>query len=145
MANNLPLFIIPDHGPFLARHIRALKPGIYRITITRARDQLTNPQRRYFHGVVLPLVAQGMRDVSGEEADLYDAKEMLRETFLMRDVADVNTGEVKWRQRRSTEELSKEEYAALIDNAIKLCAEWFGIAVPPPAMYYSDEDERKAG
>ncbi len=92
----------------------------------------TDQQRKYFHAVVLPAVAQGLGRDIGRRVDVDVAKEIIRGQLLMRPLVNQDTGEVIGEEAVSTESLSKMEYSALIDDSIKLCATWFGIQVPPP-------------
>lgn len=133
-----PLFnlSIPEHKRMLINYIKHLD-GLHHVDIHPARDPHTDPQRRYYRGVVTHAVAQGLREAWGERVDPDGAHDFLRGKFLRRAIADGN-GEVVDYRILSTTELDKSQFSGYLDEVIRFAAEHLSVEVPPPAHYESE-------
>lgn len=94
------------------------------VSVSVARDRRTSRQNRFWHGVVVPLFA----DHCGYEFD--EMKAALALKLLPREVADMDTGEVRVVPGH-TSELNTKEFNDLIERAQRLGAE-MGINIPDP-------------
>lgn len=137
----LPIFNTRDPNQYarLVRHISTLPPDLYRIEITRIRDQRSGSQNAYYWAVVLPHVAIAMRETSGEqEIDSYDVHEFFKGRLLTRHIVDRETGESIGVVTRSTAELTTEEFADYLNKIILWAAEYCNHEVPPANKIYDD-------
>jgi hypothetical protein len=142
----LPIFNTRDPNQYarLVRHVTSLKPDIYRIEITRIRDQRSGSQNAYYWAVVLPHVAFAMREVSGEqEIDAYDVHEFFKARLLTRHIPNLETGESIAVVTRSTAELNIEEFADYLNKIILWAAEYCNHEIPPANKIYDDPEGRE--
>lgn len=98
-------------------HIGTLKPGQYELTLRKRVNRRGSAANRYFHGVVLAIMAEAW----GWDKD--DLKYELRRKFLQGD--DIT------KPPRSTADLDSAEFARFVDDCRRLAAEG-GIAIPDP-------------
>lgn len=113
------------------KYFSMLKDGCYQITI-RVRRKRSLPQNSYFHGVMLPLVFDGLRDAGFDEVmDHEDAKLIIKNLFLKVNIVSKETGLVV-EHIRKTSSLSTTEFNELIDQVIKWAAEYLMIQIPYP-------------
>lgn len=114
----------------VVEHIRTRK-GPHWIEIKKVRGQRSLPQNAYFHGVIIPFVADLLTDTQGEDITLTDAKEFLREKFLKKELINKSTGEVLGFRMLSTTELDTAEFSQFIEQISLWCGKFFGRTFPP--------------
>lgn len=108
-----------------------LKNGRYQITI-ESKNNRSIQQNRYYHGVVVPIVKDGLRDVGFSEIRTSeDAHEVLKYLFLKKRIVNEETGEVI-EKLGSTAKLSTIEFNEYVDEIIRWSAEYLGIQIPLP-------------
>jgi hypothetical protein len=101
------------------------------ITIEKAKKKRSNPQNSYFHGVVLPIVYQCLKD-AGHTLSLLDVKEMLKLKFLKVSVMiNEDTGEVLERIK-NTSELTTSDFMDFIAEIQIFVSEYFDVQIPDP-------------
>lgn len=118
--------------------------GQYDVLIKPVDPRRSDPQNRYFHGVVVQSLYEFLNDPGhGDGRGGYSfeqCKELLVARVLgMVDVINPATGEVVHQVRRATSTLNKSEFAEFIDACIQYLQETFDISVPSPALYYQQE------
>lgn len=115
----------------IAKAFNELKDGRYLITIEGHKNRSTQ-QNKYYHGCVLPLVKDGLRDIGyAEIKENEDAHEVLKYLFLKRSIPNEGTGEAI-ELLGSTTNLSTVEFNLFIDQIIQWAAEYLGIQIPLP-------------
>lgn len=136
---NLPEFnlSLAEHSRMLVSYVKALR-GVHRVEITKVRAPHSDPQRRYYRGVVVPCVALGLLEAWGEEMDLEETHIWLRKKFLTVPLVDRTTGEVVDDRVRSTTELDTAEFSSYLDEIIRFAADKLSTEVPPAAQYAED-------
>lgn len=88
----------------------------------------SNPQNRYYWGVVLPLIQQGINNL-GNEFTIDDTHDYLKAEFNTKDVIIVD--ELKTIPQ-STANLTTEEFNTYIEKCVRFAAEMIGIIIPEP-------------
>lgn len=103
----------------LADYIANLKDGEYEMVIQKPKKWRSNEQNRYFHGVIVKLIA--------EEIGLSppEAKDMLKMMFLMHEKNGVVT-------LRSTADLSTVEQEEFNEHCRRWAAAEKGLNIPLP-------------
>lgn len=99
------------------------------ITIEKQKSKRSDQQNRYWWGVVIPIVKQGLKDAGFQ--DYKTAKsvhELLKYKFLKADSVSEH-GEVLERIKSSTE-LSKGEFMELISEVQQWSAEYLNTYIP---------------
>ena len=114
----------------------ALKAWNGRVTVTVAPEVERRRERanRYYHGVVLKLMAEE----SGHTAD--ELHELMKLRHLSASLVDPITGEER-RYGKSTAVLSIAGFAQYLEHVMLDGAEWLGISFPPPRR---NEEYRQA-
>lgn len=114
-----------------AQEIIKLRAGKYLVKIASIKKR-SLPQNAYLHGVIIPLVFEGLRNIGWDEIrDNEDAKNVIKELFLKRKIENKNTGETITIVRK-TSELTTVETAEFIEDIIKWAAEYLSIQIPYP-------------
>lgn len=101
-------------------------------TVEEFKDKRSNQANRYYHGVVVHLIADALKDAGWEPSECtHDAvHEMLKRRFL---TVSKRLNEEEYIDRtRSTTELDKEEFSAYIEHCVQFAAEYLSTVIPPP-------------
>ena len=117
-----------------------LKNGKYHITLKDAR-QRSIPQNRYYRGVVVPLVREGLYEAGYDEVKTNeDAHEVLKGLFHKKNIVNKLTGDVITTVL-STTELTIPDFEKYIETICKWAAEFLGVAIPAPHQAYVEYAE----
>ena len=99
------------------------------ITIQKARFKRSNPQNAYFHGVVIPIVTNGLKEL-GHVTSNTEVKEMLKAKFLSE---PLHLKEGVFMDRiKATSQLTKTQFADFIQEIQAFAAEFIGVQIPDP-------------
>jgi hypothetical protein len=133
-------FEIREHSivgePLLLRGLSALNNGNYRAELY-AETKRTNQQNKYFH-VLFTLLQKALYDFGYEDITTMEkAKDFIKDLFLSYEVENRMNG-VKYKVKRGTSELSKDEGIEFIDSTIKFAAEELGFYVPTQEEYQAN-------
>lgn len=102
--------------------IKALEGKEITVSLQKRRKVRSLDQNAYFHGVILPLLAEA----AGYEVD--EMKDALKLHFLS--VEPTEKGKLP--RVRGTSELDTAEFSNFCDQCIRLGAELYQIAIPDP-------------
>lgn len=108
-----------------------LKDGKYVIEIA-AHNKRSNPQNRYYFGLVIPLIQEGIKQL-GTEITKEECHEFLKARFNSEEIVNTETGEFVIIPR-STAGLNKELFSAYIEKVHQFAAEFLSIEIPSPGM-----------
>lgn len=102
------------------------------MTVKRYKAKRSLNQNSWYHGFIVPAVAQGLIDLGFERSvcGRETVHEMLKEKFLKQDVG--NDDGLFITVTRSTTDLNKEEFGEYIDAIDRYCQEFLGFALPTP-------------
>jgi hypothetical protein len=101
------------------------------ITIQKQKKSRTSPQNRFYWGVVVELVKQGLKD-AGHMLNTNDTHELLKLRFLKETLmVNEQTGEIVERVK-STSELTTTQMMDYIAEIQIFSAEYLGIEIPDP-------------
>lgn len=118
-----------DVKKFFAEH----KPGRYLVTSKSIRRR-SNNQNAYLHGVVIPLVFQGLRDIGFDEVrDHEDAKMIIKDLFLRRTIRNEKTN-TEITVIRHTSELTTVDMMEFIAEVQKWAATYLNLYIPDPGQ-----------
>lgn len=120
--------------------------GQYDVLIKPVDPRRSDPQNRYFHGVILQALMEFLNDPGhGDGRTRYTLEEckdfLVGRVLGLVDVIHPSTGEVLHQVRRSTAALDKAEFSEFIESCIVYLAETFDISVPSPALYYQQDNK----
>lgn len=106
-----------------------LRDGKYLLTVKNIKRR-SNNQNAYLHGVVIPLVFEGLRNNGFDDVrDVEDAKLIIKTLFLKRKISNgIETIEVI----RGTSELTTTEMMEFIAEVQKWAAEYLNVYIPSP-------------
>lgn len=108
-----------------------------RVVISAHKDKKTNPQVRYYWGVVVPYVMEHLseRGYSYNKDEVHDILKMkcLQQTILAPNGEFINVG-------GSIEKLSVQEMAQFLHACNLLCMNWFGYAPPEPIKGFTNDN-----
>lgn len=107
-----------------------LKDGRYLIEISGA-DKRSNPQNRYYFGLVVPLIQKGIKDL-GTELTKDEVHEFLKARFNLSEVVNQETGEAI-SIPVSTTRLNKEQFGDYIDRIQAFASQFLNIYIPDPS------------
>jgi chromosomal replication initiation ATPase DnaA len=107
------------------------------ITIGVHKKKRTNPQNAYLHGVVIPMVTDGINE-HGNEVTQSQVKDLLKQKFLSFDVF-IDVDYTYETLTKDTSELSTVEFNEFIERIQRWGAEMLGIIIPDPETNISHE------
>ena len=107
----------------------SLKDGKYLVEINYT-DKRSDPQNRYYWGLVVPIVQKGINDL-GTELTRDETHEFLKARFNSEGIVNNNTGEVV-EVPKSTTRLSKFQFMEYIERIQRFAAEFLSIVIPDP-------------
>jgi DNA gyrase inhibitor GyrI len=103
-----------------------------KVNIELDNPKRSTPQNRYYWGVVIPYMQQGLKGI-GYHFDQQKAHEFIKENTVtcLEMVAHPETGEVK-KLIKSTTDLSVPEFIEWMEEIKLLAAEFLGVIIPDP-------------
>jgi len=99
-------------------------------TVRKAVDRRSNPQNRYYWGIVIPAIKAGLKD-GGMVLQTNEVHELLKFRFLKEDRPIGNDGEFITIPG-STAVLDVDEFVAYTDRCIQFAAEYLNVNIPAP-------------
>lgn len=99
------------------------------LTVERKKKRRSNNQNAYYHGVVVPMIAQAMGEDSCEDVHNY-----LKAEFNWKYIV-IGDEEKKFPQ--STAKLSTAEFSEYVAKIQRWASEFLSLYVPDPNEYYA--------
>lgn len=122
--------------------------GDCRVTIKPGRPGVTDPQRRYWWGVIVAIFADFMRehDPSLSPREASDAAHIEIKRHVLPEPVKDDNGRIIAEKVGSLRKIDKKRMAQAIDDAINWCGSEWGLAMPPPSHTerYGNPDETEA-
>lgn len=110
----------------------SMKDGEVNILVESIGRKRTSPQNRYYHGVVVKLVRQGLLDL-GHELNDEDTHEFLKSKFNPKTIVFEETGEVS-HYGGTTTELNTVDMNIYIEKIQRFAAEYLNTFIPDPII-----------
>ena len=110
--------------------IRSMADGMYSMVIEKVYDIRSNPQNRYYWGVVIKAFVQGVYDTHGEKISIQEAHDSLKEMFNFKEIVS-DHGEIR-KLVKTTRKLNTSQFNEYIENCRRFIQEWFNIETPDP-------------
>ena len=101
------------------------------LTIQRKKKHRSDPQNRYYWGVVVEMIRAGMKEM-GDKVTPDQVHEFLKWRFLRTQKIDEATGEVLYEYAGSTADLSTVEFSEYVEKCCQFAAELLGVSIPLP-------------
>lgn len=120
------------------QHTESLKPGAYKITISRTNRRST-PQNSYLWAVVYPAIRQAFYDL-GHELSTDEVHEFLKGKFNSKSVTNEETGETV-EVPMSTANLNKSDFSEYVERIQRFAAEFLGVTIPDPNTQLTIDNE----
>lgn len=108
----------------------ALKDGRWKLDATPL-NQRSNQQNRYYFGLVIPLVQQGIKHL-GTDITKEECHEFLKARFNSQELLNPETAEYI-QIPRSTTAMSKEQFCEYISKIQQFSAEFLNVVIPDPS------------
>ena len=100
------------------------------VTFERAKKKRSNPQNAFWHGVVIPIMQQALKD-AGHLMTNEQTHDLLKLRFLKETILANENGEYIERIK-STTELTTTQFMELIQEVQRFAVEYFNVIVPDP-------------
>lgn len=110
--------------------IQKLKDGDYIISVERAKKKRSIEQNRYYWGIIVPMVKEGMIEV-GYRMTTEATHEFLKMNFNIVEITNEKTGEIL-KSIGSTTEMSTSQMMEYFANIYQWASEYLGIYIPEP-------------
>jgi hypothetical protein len=101
------------------------------VTVQRKKKHRSDPQNRYYWGVVVEMIRAGMKDM-GDAVTPDQVHEFLKWRFLRTQKVDESTGEVLYEYAGSSRKLGTIAFAEYIESCCKFAGEFLGVEIPLP-------------
>jgi len=133
---NEPVYFIDEISKWEGRDVEVIIKNL---------KKRSNPQNRYYWGVVVYLVKERLTELGYVRDDLRDGELpatltrddvhlYLKENFNRKDIVNPETGEVLGTSSVSTSSLSTEEFAGYIEQIIMWASTHLDIEIPAPTL-----------
>lgn len=113
-----------------------LHDGKFLVEISK-HNKRSNQQNRYYFGLVVPLVKNGIKDM-GTELTTEETHEFLKAKFNYSELVNTETGQVELIPR-STTILTKLAFSEYIQHIQQFAAEFLNIVIPDPGVQLEAE------
>lgn len=128
--NGVPTLKITNRKAFL-EHLRTFIGCEIVITIEKKKRKRSELQNAYYHGVILPCVRMGLKDMGFQEYRTNEqVHDLLKYRFLKTDSANEHGQFIE--RIKSTTELSTSEFMDFIAEIQQFSAEFLNISIPEP-------------
>lgn len=103
------------------------------ITIEKLGKKRSNNQNRYYWGVVLPIIQQGLKEATGE----FRSSENIHYNILLplfapeKEIVNINTGECIY-EKLTSSEMTTTQFCEYIIEIQKWASEFLGVYIPEP-------------
>ena len=101
------------------------------IKIQKQKKIRSNYQNRYYFGVVIPIIQQGLFDVQGEWLSVDEIHAFLKQNFNFKELVNKRTGEVV-AVAKTTADLATIEFEEYLDRCRAFADEFLNIIIPMP-------------
>lgn len=102
-----------------------------RLQVTKKRKNRSNPQNKYYWGVVIPIIQNGLFETQGEWINANETHEFLKTNFNYKELVNESTGEVlKLAQTTTTK--TTVEFEEYLDKCRAFALEFLNIEIPLP-------------
>jgi hypothetical protein len=128
-VDNSGHLIIHDRKSFY-KEVNLLAGKDVFVTVEKMQRNRTNQQNRYYFGVLVPLVRQGLIDV-GYNVSIEETHDLIKAKFAKRELVNETTGEIL-KTVGSTAKMNTIEFANLVDSVVMWAAEFLGVVIPLP-------------
>jgi len=118
-------------GAKIRREVAEFSGKEIEVTFRRKRKHRSDPQNRYYWGVVVEMIRAGMKDM-GDTVTPDQVHEFLKWRFLREQRIDESTGEVLYEYAGSTAKLKTAEFGEYIEKCCQFAAEMLGVSIPLP-------------
>ena len=115
----------------IRKEVREFAGKEIEVTIRRKRKHRSDPQNRYYWGVVVEMIRAGMKDM-GDELTPDQVHEFLKWRFLRVQKIDETTGELLYEYAGSTTKLGTVEFSEYVEKCCQFAAEYLGVSIPLP-------------
>lgn len=104
------------------------------ICFVRNEDKKSNPQLRYFFGIVLPIIKQSFEEMQGEEYTKDDIVTLLKDMFFFEErYSPVSETMVK--VHLSLEHAKKSEVSQFIEKCVNFAETMLDVTIPDSTNY----------
>lgn len=110
---------------------RGIGAGKFILEISKANKR-SNPQNRFYWGLVIPMVQSGIKDM-GTELTKEETHEFLKARFNFEEIVNTNTGEAI-SIPRSTTALNKIQFSEYVEKIQQFASEFLSIVIPDPGQ-----------
>lgn len=101
------------------------------ITIEKKKSKRSDPQNRYFHGVIIPIVKSALLDLGFEEAKSSEwVKDFIKFNCLIKEYISAEGEVIK--SLGKTSQLTKSEFADMVADVQRWAADKLNIYIPDP-------------
>ena len=111
------------------RRISALT-GKFSVRMTKYRARRSGQQNRFYWGIILPCICDGIAEAWGEPITADEVHLLLKQMFLSRPVVNHQTGQEMARVWPSSASLNVADFSAYIEKIAKFAAESLGVVLP---------------
>lgn len=118
-------------GAKIRREVAEFAGKEIEVTFRRKRKHRSDPQNRYYWGVVVEMIRAGMKEM-GDTVTPDQVHEFLKWRFLRVQKADESTGEVLYEYAGSTADLGTIQFSEYVERCCQFAAEFLGVSIPLP-------------
>lgn len=104
------------------------------ICFVRSEDKKSNPQLRYFFGIVLPIIKQAFEEMQGEQYSKEEIVTILKDMYFYEEKYSPISGDVI-KVPMSLEHAKKSEVAEFINKCVIFATDILDVTIPDSSKY----------
>ncbi len=133
IISNVENGILKRNRTLLKQAIESFEGKTIVITIEKAKKTRSNQQNRFYWGVVIPIIQQGLKDATGE----FRGSESIHYGILLplfaptNEIVNTDTGQVLT-EKISSSEMTTSQFMDFVAYVQQWAAEFLGVDIPNP-------------
>lgn len=115
----------------IAKSIKAFEGAEITLTIEKKYNKRSNNQNAFYWGVLLPIIANLLKDATGHYFSQEEAHDVLKSNCNYKELVSESTGEIT-KIPLSTTELTTLEWLEFIEKVEHFVFDYFNVNLPKP-------------
>jgi hypothetical protein len=111
--------------------LRHFKNSVVTVTISKVKKKRSNQQNRYYWGVIIPCIQNGLFETQGEWLTPDATHEFLKSNFNYKELVNESSGEII-KLPKSTTESDTFDFEEYLDKCRLFADEFLNIIIPMP-------------
>lgn len=125
------------HRENFDKEIKATKDMYVKVTIEKQKKKRSNPQNRYYWGVVIPMLKEKFKDL-GHHLDSEETHDFVKHKFSRVELVSIETGDIL-ESVKGTSKMTTTEFMDYVVVIREWAAIYMNLRIPDPNEQFLNE------